>query len=65
MSKMYEDMTPEERAEADRNSIYVEKEEDIDAALDLGHRTGRSVEVPSMEKAREWGFFDDLGPEDR
>ena len=61
---MYEDLTPAERAEADSNPIVVKKEEDIDAALNLSHRTGRPVEVPSREKAREWGFHDEINPGD-
>jgi hypothetical protein len=60
----YEDLTPEQQAEADRNPIVVNKEEDVDAALNESHRTGRPVEVPSMETAREWGFLDEIFPED-
>ena len=60
----YEDLTPEEQAEADRNPIVVSKEEEVDAALNESYRTGRPVEVPSMETAREWGF-DEIDPEER
>lgn len=60
MSKMYEDMTPEERAAADRNPIVVKSQDEFYEALDESHRTGRPVEVPSIEKAREWGYGDSL-----
>ena len=60
----YEDLTAEQRAEADRNPIVVNKEEDVDAALNESYRTGRPVEVPSMETAREWGF-DEIDPAER
>ena len=55
---MYEDLTPEERAavEADRNPIVVEREEDLEEAMDLSCTTGRELMLPSVEKALEWGF---------
>jgi len=53
-------MTSEERAAVDRNPIVVKSQDEFYKALDESHRTGRPVEVPSMEKAREWGYGDSL-----
>ena len=60
MSKLYEDMTPEEQAEVDANPIVVTTQEEFYDALDESDRTGRPVEVPSMEQARAWGYGDSL-----
>lgn len=60
----YEDLTPEQRAEADRNPIHVETQEEFYAALDRSYRTGQPVIPPSMEKANEWGYGDWVDGED-
>lgn len=61
----YEDLTPEERAEADSNPIVVTKEDEVDAAVNLSARTGRPVVLPSEEAAEAWGGYDRIDPKDR
>lgn len=54
----YEDLTPEEQAEADRNPIEVTTQEEFYEALDLSYKTGRPIVGPSEEQARDWGYDD-------
>ena len=60
----YEDLTPEEQAEADRNPIEVATQEEFYDALDLSYKTGRPVVGPTPEQAREWGYGDWVDGED-
>ena len=41
---------------SDRNPIVVEREEDLEEAMDLSCTTGLELMLPSVEKALEWGF---------
>ena len=60
----YEDLTPEEQAEADRKPIEVTTQEEFYEALDLSYKTGRPVVGPTAEQAREWGYGDWVDGED-